>query len=158
MERSARMARPPFVSQVSFDASHPDALALYCSDGRFTEAVEELLRSLGHARLDTLTMPGGPGLFNLWIAGTGDSMAITGSAKFLIVAHQIKRVIVIAHEGCGYYRKHLGGRTPGDIRKQQEDDLRLAARTLEGSRSGLRVDAFYAAVREMHVAFEPVAR
>jgi hypothetical protein len=152
------MARAPFIADVAYDASHPDALALYCSDGRFTEAVEELLHSLGHARLDTLTMPGGPGLFNLWIAGTVDSTAVAGSAKFLIVAHQIKRVIVIAHEGCGYYRKHLGGRSTSDIKKQQEDDLRLAARTLESSRSGLRVDAYYARVADGHVAFDAIAR
>jgi len=152
------MARPPFVATVPYEASHPDAMALYCSDGRFTEAVEELLRSLGHARLDTLTMPGGPGLFNLWIAGTVDSTSAASSATFLIVAHQIKRVIVIAHEGCGYYRKHLTGRTPADIRKQQEDDLRLAARTLETSRSGLRVDAYYARVGGGRVSFEFVAR
>ncbi len=30
---------------------HPDELAVYCSDGRFTAAVESLLRELGHARL-----------------------------------------------------------------------------------------------------------
>jgi hypothetical protein len=152
------MARPPFVAKAPYDPTHPDALALYCSDGRFTEAVEELLHSLGHARLDTLTMAGGPGLFNLWIAGVGDSTSIAAGAKFLIEAHRIKRVILIAHEGCGYYRKHLAGRAPADIRHQQEDDLRLAARTLETARSGLRVDAFYAKVAEGHVAFEQLAR
>jgi carbonic anhydrase len=152
------MARTPFVAKAAYDPSHPDALALYCSDGRFTDSVEELLHSLGHARLDTLTMAGGPGLFNLWIAGIGDSTSIASGAKFLIEAHRIKRVILIAHEGCGYYKKHLPGRAPRDVRHQQEDDLRLAARTLETARSGLRVDAFYACIAEGHVAFDPVAR
>jgi hypothetical protein len=146
----------PFVATAVYEPSHPSALALYCSDGRFTESVEELLRSLGHARLDTLTMPGGPGLFNVWMSGMSDSTAIATGAKFLIEGHKIARVILVAHEGCGYYRKHLGGRSPADIREKQEDDLRLAARALQGIRSGLRVDRYYARVADHRVAFDVV--
>jgi hypothetical protein len=153
------MPSPAFVAKARYEASHPNALALYCSDGRFTESVEELLHSLGHARLDTLTMPGGPGLFNLWIAGMTDSAAIASGAKFLIEGHRIQRVILIAHEGCGYYRKHLPADLPPDeFRRRQEDDLRVAARALSTARSGVRVDAYYARVTAGHVAFDRVAR
>jgi hypothetical protein len=151
------MPRPAFSATARYDAAHPNALALYCSDGRFTEPVEELLHSLGHPRLDTLTMPGGPGLFNVWIAGMTDSTAIATSSKFLIEAHKIVRVIAIAHEGCGYYRKHLGQRPPAEMRKHQEDDLRVAARVLSGARSGLRVHGYYARVEQARVVFEHVA-
>jgi hypothetical protein len=51
-----------------YDRTHPAALAIYCSDGRFTRAVERLLKSLGHSRLDTMTLPGGPALLNPWPA------------------------------------------------------------------------------------------
>ena len=44
-----------FQGRTAFHEEHPTALAVYCSDGRFTESVEELLRALGHERLDTLT-------------------------------------------------------------------------------------------------------
>jgi hypothetical protein len=152
------MPRASFIAKTHYEAAHPSALALYCSDGRFTESVEELLHSLGHARLDTMTMAGGPGLFNLWIAGMTDSTAIASGARFLIEAHKIQRVILIAHEGCGFYKKHMGGRSPADTRHQQEDDLRLAARTLASTRSGLRVDAYYARIEEGHVAFDAVPR
>jgi len=53
-----------FVASERFRPSHPSALAVYCSDGRFTRAVEQLLESKGCARVDTLTMPGGPALFS----------------------------------------------------------------------------------------------
>jgi hypothetical protein len=152
------MPRTPFIASTPYEAAHPNALALYCSDGRFTHSVEELLRSLGHARLDTLTMPGGPGLFNLWIAGMNDSTAIAAAARFLIEGHRLQRVIVIAHDGCGYYRKHFPGHPPAEVRQRQEDDLRIASRALEHIRSGVRVDAFYARVVEGRVAFEPVGR
>jgi hypothetical protein len=35
------MSAPPFISQVPYEASHPHVLAVYCSDGRFTDAVED---------------------------------------------------------------------------------------------------------------------
>jgi hypothetical protein len=152
------MPRASFVAAVPYQPSHPSALALYCSDGRFTEAVEELFRSLGHERLDTLTMPGGPGLFNVWIAGMGDSTAITGGARFLIEAHAIKRVLLIAHEGCGFYRTHMAGRTAEQIKTQQLDDLQVATRALASARAGLRIDAYYAMVVGDRVSFTPLDR
>ncbi len=151
------MARASFVASTPYDAAHPSALAIYCSDGRFTESVEQLLHRLGHARLDTRTMPGGPGLFDVWVAGMTDSAAVATGSKFLIEGHRIQRVIVIAHEGCGYYRKHLGARPQAELRKKQEDDLRVAARALVGARPGLRVDGYYARVEGGRVTFDPVA-
>jgi hypothetical protein len=152
------MARPSFVASAPYDASHPGALAVYCSDGRFTDAVEELLHSLGHPRLDTLTVPGGPGLFNVWTAGMTDSTSIASATKFLVDAHKLRRVLLIAHEGCGYYRQHFAGRAAPEVEKVQWEDLRLAARAIEGVRSGLRVDAYYARVAGDRVSFETVPR
>lgn len=76
----------------SFEASYPDALAVYCSDGRFTAAVDELLEHLGHPRLDTLTIPGGPGLLNHKTSGYSDCDTFSRSAEFLIREHTITTV------------------------------------------------------------------
>ena len=59
---AAAMTDAILSTNAHYDAAYPDALAVYCSDGRFTRAVDELLAKLGHPRLDTLTIPGGPGL------------------------------------------------------------------------------------------------
>ena len=99
------MANPGvFTTTSGFDAEHPSTLALYCSDGRYTHPVEELLDHLGHARLDTLTLPGGPGLLSLTAAGFVELDATKRSASFLITGHRIRDVFLIAHAGCGYYR------------------------------------------------------
>jgi len=129
-------------------------MAIYCSDGRFTDAVEELLHGLGHARLDTMTLAGGPALFNAWLAGMSESMTVSASARFLIEAHAIRRVILIAHEGCGFYRKHFPGGKPDDVRKHQEEDLRRAAQTLKSM--PIVTMLFYATIAEGHVVFERV--
>jgi hypothetical protein len=79
-----REAPTSFVSAARYDASHPRALAVYCSDGRFTQAIEDLLRHLGHDRLDTLTLPGGPGLLNLWAGSLLEADQMERAARFLI--------------------------------------------------------------------------
>ncbi len=150
------MAAPPFLASSPFDASHPTALAIYCSDGRFTNAVEELLHALGHPRLDTLTMPGGPALFNAWLAGLSQSMAMVEGSRFLIEAHAIRRVILLAHEGCGFYRKHYAGLTPDQVRAHQETDLRTAASSLHAAHPSLEISLYCAAAHQGRVRFVTV--
>src|SRR6478736_99849 len=94
-------------STVPYDASHPDALAVYCSDGRFTHAVANLLEKLGYDRLDTLTIPGGPGLFEMGTSSLTDVDTVRKAANFLVVGHHIKHITLLAHEGCGYYKAQL---------------------------------------------------
>jgi hypothetical protein len=148
------MPSTTFRAQKAYEPRHPDAMAIYCSDGRFTDSVEELLHGLGHARLDTMTLPGGPALFNAWLAGMSESMTVSASARFLIEAHAIRRVILIAHEGCGFYKKHMPSAKPADVRKHQEDDLRLAAEALK--HMPVTIQLYVAVVDEGHVKFELV--
>jgi hypothetical protein len=127
-------------------------MAVYCSDGRFTDAVEELLHGLGHSRLDTMTLPGGPALFNPWLAGMSESITVSTGGRFLIEAHSIRRVILIAHEGCGFYRKHFPGMKASDVRKHQEDDLRRAASALKPM--PVTILLYMAVIEEGRVRFE----
>ena len=138
----------------AFDPDHPHALAFYCSDGRFTEPIEELLRSLGHARLDTMTMPGGPGLLNPLTASYGELDSVRKAAAFLIVGHAIKEVILIAHAGCGYYKKKMGHRNADEIVAAQLRDLDLAAKHLERTHTGLAVRCYFAKPVDGRVQFE----
>lgn len=148
------MSDAAFVSKASFERTHPQALAIYCSDGRFTNAVEELLAHLGHPRLDTLTLPGGGALLNAWSASVLDSDHTHRAAKFLIVGHDIRHVVLVAHAGCGYYRqRHPGER---DLRSLQVADLRAATSALLRSRGTLEVRSFYATPEGERVIFEPL--
>jgi len=151
------MKKECFVADATFERDHPDALAIYCSDGRFTEAVEQLLRHVGHPRLDTLTMPGGAALYNYLSAGFADHDALSRAATFLVRGHRIKRVVLLAHEGCGYYRARALGKTDEQIAKQQLADLRFAARLLKDGNSELDVRLFFAKPHMGRVIFESVA-
>lgn len=145
-----------FASTVPFDAAHPRALALYCSDGRFTEAVEELLRGLGHARLDTITLPGGPALLNLLNTGFADLETVTRSASFLIRSHAITHVFLLAHAGCGYYRSRRRGDSAEAIAEAQRADLAVASKVLAALHHDVEIRCWYATPVSGRVSFDPL--
>jgi hypothetical protein len=153
MDSVTHSAATQLVATTRFDAAHPDALAVYCSDGRFTDAVEELLRARGHPRLDTMTLPGGPALFEVTTADFTGLETVRGAAQFLVRGHAIKHVVLLAHEGCGYYRARRVGEDAERIAAQQVSDLRSAARWFRSSLPGVDVELFYARVGENRVAF-----
>ncbi|MCX5743192.1 MAG: hypothetical protein NT062_11930 [Proteobacteria bacterium] len=143
-----------FTSRTPFLAEHPQALAFYCSDGRFTNPVEELLHELGHARLDTLTMPGGAALLNGLTAKFGDLDAARRAASFLIEGHDIREVFLIAHEGCGYYRRRMAGKSAVEIEAAQANDLQVAAKLLVRAHPTITTHAYFARVIDAHVRFD----
>jgi len=147
-----------FTTKSTFRADHPPALALYCSDGRYTGPVEELLLHLGHERLDTLTLPGGPGLLSMSSAAFVELDATKRGASFLIAGHGIRDVFLIAHEGCGYYRSRNPRKDPAAIARIQREDLRAAAGTIETSHANVATHLYYARPHDGRVTFDPVAR
>ena len=144
-----------FAPKRPFDASHPDALAVYCSDGRFTDAVEDLLHHLGHARLDTLTLPGGAGLIEYTSAGLGAVETVRGSLSFLIQGHGTKHVVLIAHESCGYYKQRFPYESKEAMLRRQLLDLRAAERWIRASHAKVDVTQYYARTAEGGFVFEP---
>lgn len=137
-----------------FQPGHPDALAMYCSDGRFTDAIEELLRKLGHARLDTLTIPGGPALLDMTSSSLGALEVMRSAATFLIRSHGIRQVVLLGHEGCGYYKARLPYESAEAMRRRQLHDLAEAARWVRGAHEGVLVAAYFATPEGDRVRFD----
>jgi hypothetical protein len=137
-----------FRAKTHFHKKHPAALAMWCSDGRFTHAVEELLSSLGEEGLDTLTLPGGPALLDLTSAGMGALDVVREAASFLIKAHATRTVVLVAHAECGYYRNRYPYEGPEAMRRRQLADIRGAARWLTTNHTGLTVRCFFASIAE----------
>jgi hypothetical protein len=143
-------------TKTPFDKKHPDTLAVYCSDGRFNDAVEELVRSFGHQRLDELCMPGGPALLDLASASFSALEAMRAGAGLLVRAHGTKHVFLISHHGCGYYKDRYRLESPEEIVRQQHVDLRTAAAWLRGAHPGVAVKAYFAKPEAGAVAFYPI--
>jgi hypothetical protein len=145
-----------YQSTCNYEEKHPDALAVYCSDGRFTGAVEYLAHSLGISRFDTLTIPGGPGLLELTSGTSAAVETVRTAVGFLAVGHNIAHAVLIAHEGCGYYRNRFAYESPPAMLRRQLSDLNAAGRFVATTRAGIVVTKFYARVVAGHVLFEPV--
>lgn len=134
------------------------ALAVYCSDGRWGEAFDEFCHgSLALPRYDRFAVPGGPVWFTLRDASLLHAYdAARQHIHFLVEAHQLERVVLIAHYGCAFYADLLGldaeGCLPG-----QERDLRDAAGTFRGWFAGLQVEAYIAMREAERIWFREVA-
>ena len=128
----------------SYEETHPDVLAIYCSDGRFTRAVEELARQLGDSRVDAMCLPGGPGLFDIWSSSPLEARLMDDAAEFLVVGHRTRKVLLVAHEGCGFYLRRYTGLTPEARRARQEEDVLHAAVRLRERHAGVDVLTYFA--------------
>jgi hypothetical protein len=147
----------PFTSPLSFNSARVHAVAVYCSDGRFGEQVDDFLhRGLGLPRYDRLAVPGGAaclaGHFNTYREEDG----VKEQLRFLLAVHQVRRVVLIAHEGCAFYSERLHI-SPLQLESKQREDMVKAVRRVQGLGRELEVTAFFARLNGNTVCFEPAA-
>ena len=129
------------------ERAETEVLAIHCSDHRFQAGLREFLdERLGlHANYDGLVVPGGPQCLVEVNALPKFSWASRKWLRMLIQAHSLKRLVLIAHQDCGWYKwLEEWQPTRGPVRRKQEEDLRAASRAALQLVSGLTVDLFYA--------------
>lgn len=133
-----------------------DGLAIYCSDGRFGCHMDEFMgRTLGLSQYDRLVVPGGAARLAGHEHLEPEFPHLNNDVYFLIEAHDIKRVVLIAHQGCAFYTQALG--VAQELKEElQKRDLARAAADLLRLRPSLQVDAFFASMRSNRIAFEEV--
>lgn len=144
-----------YTSDVPFDVERIGAAAVYCSDGRYGDQMDEFLHdALGLPRYDRVAAPGGPACLAGHSVAIRDQGAMEKQLRFLITAHDLHRVVLIAHQDCGFY-KHLKlwGNT---VEEQQRADMAKVAQVVRGYGEGLMVEAYFARKVEGYVRFERV--
>lgn len=133
-----------FESSVPFCPERIGAAAVYCSDGRFGEQVDELLhRALELPRYDRLAVPGGAACLATHFSTYREEEGVMEQLRFLIQVHGLVRVVLIAHEDCAFYTERLRV-SPLQLESQQREDMRKAVVRVQALGSHLRVDAFFA--------------
>ena len=137
-----------------FDKQHPTALAFYCSDGRFTNGVAEMMKQQGHVRFDTVNLPGGAATLDMTSATMVEAEATRGAVSFLIKGHGIKTAYLIAHQGCGFY----GKRFPATGTERQVKDIQKAAIWLERNHPGLVVQLMLVSTDDGVLRFKQVPK
>lgn len=155
---AAPAAAPPapagtYESSLPYEEARIGAAAVYCSDGRVGEQMDEFLhRGLALPRYDRLACPGGPAALAGRLLAFWECQGVEHQLRFLAGAHGLRKVVLIAHQGCVYYSRRLGV-AAAELELQQRRDLDLAAAAV--TRLGLEALAFYARCNGERVRFEP---
>lgn len=145
-----------FTSTETWQQERVKALALYCSDGRWGDAFDEFChKRLLIPRYDRWAVPGGPA----WLIPRDHNkeffQAVHHQLEFLVRAHALERMVLIAHHGCAYYGDLLR-KESDDCLPTQMDDLRTGRANLQEWFPTLAVDCYLAMRRGPRLSFHQV--
>ena len=149
----------PFVYRSSFEFSDEriHAAAVYCSDGRFGAQFDDLMRNaLQLPRYDRLAIPGGAACLASHFSAYREEEGVAEQLRFLVDVHQLKRVVLVAHENCAFYTTRLRI-SPLQLETQQREDMRKAISRVRSIGNHLQIDTFFARLQPKGlVQFEAV--
>jgi hypothetical protein len=141
---SIREKSAVFGSSERFDENRVGAAAVYCSDGRYGDHFDDFLHNaLKLPRYDRLAVPGGAACLAGHFLSFREEEALIEQVRFLIKAHGIDRVVLIAHQDCAFYTERLHV-SPSEIESQQREDMAAAVRRIRSFASSVTVETFFA--------------
>jgi hypothetical protein len=149
-------SEPLFVSSHPFGEERIHAASIYCSDGRYGMQMDEFLQThLALPRYDRLAVPGGAACLSSSLSVFWESHSAEQQVDFLCRVHGLERIILIAHEGCAFYRDWL--KVPADkVMERQRADLVEARARIHRLRPACGVEAYLARRQGAEVRFDPV--
>lgn len=155
-ERPSPAPAGSYESPTPYEEHRIHAAAIYCSDGRVGEQMDEFLHlGLGLPRYDRVACPGGPVSLAGRLMALWESRGVPEQLRFLIRAHDLTRVILIAHEGCAYYEQRLS--LPASERESEQlEDLERAAWAVRRMEAELEIRGYFARRVAGRIRFEPV--
>ncbi len=145
-----------YQSSIRYEPSRIHAAAVYCSDGRVGEHFDDFLQNgLALPRYDRVCLPGGPACLAGYPQAHLEEQGILDELAFLVEVHKLRRIVLIAHQGCAFYSTRLELREARLELVQRADLVRAAA--MVHRVTGLdAVEGYFARLVEEKVTFEPV--
>jgi len=145
-----------YSSPLPYDSSRTHAAALYCSDGRVGEHCDDFIQNgLKLPRYDRLCLPGGPACVAGHPEAHLEEKGVVDELHFLVEVHKLKRVVLIAHQGCAFYGTRLSLTEPRLELVQKADLVRAAAFVHRVTGLGA-IDAYFARLVDGKMRFEHV--
>lgn len=145
-----------YESRLPYDPSRIHAAAIYCSDGRIGEHFDDFLHNgLNLPRYDRVALPGGPACLAGHPQAHLEEQGVVDELKFLVEVHGLKRIVLVAHQGCAFYATRLGLRDRRMELVQKADLVRAAAFVLRVT-SVPEIEAYFARFDEGRIRFEHV--
>jgi len=149
----------PFLSPLPFVHERIGAAAVYCSDGRYGEAMDEFLHDgLGLPHYDRVAIPGGAACLAGHLLAMRERGALDRQLKFLVESHGLCRLVLIAHQDCGFYKHnvHPSKLRQSPLEQLQFADLATVAKMLRDFHRDLQIDAYFARRLDEGIRFDPV--
>ncbi|MGD9790963.1 MAG: carbonic anhydrase [Phycisphaerales bacterium] len=146
----------PYTSSIKYEASRIHAAAIYCSDGRLGEHFDDFLQQgLNLPRYDRVCLPGGPACMAGHPQAHLEEEGVVDELHFLVEVHKLKRIVLIAHQGCAFYASRLELKEPRLELVQRADLVRAAA--FVHRVTGLdNIEAYFARLVDGNMSFERV--
>jgi hypothetical protein len=143
-------------SPIPYERARIHAAAIYCSDGRIGEHFDDFLQhGLGLPRYDRVALPGGPACLAGHSQAHLEEQGVIDELQFLVEVHGLKKIVLIAHEGCAFYATRLELKAPRLELVQRADLVRSAA--IVQRVTGLdAIEGYFARLVEGKIAFERV--
>ena len=143
-----------FESALPFNKGRIQAAAIYCSDGRFGEQIDDFLHNeLKLPRYDRVAVPGGPACLAGHFTAYRHEEGVIEFLKFLVDVHQISRVVLIAHQNCAFYLEYLKVHSI-DILERQRQDLAKAVSRVRSVAPHAKIDAYFARLSREKISFQ----
>lgn len=145
-----------YESRVRYEQARIHAAALYCSDGRVGEHFDDFLQNgLSLPRYDRVSLPGGPACLAGHKQAHLEEQGVVDELQFLVEVHKLRRVVLIAHQGCAFYATRLELNEPR-LELMQRADLVRAAAVVHRVTGLTAIDAYFARLDDDRVLFEQV--
>ncbi len=148
-----------YTSSLKYEPERIHAAAIYCSDGRVGAHFDDFLtHGLKLPRYDRVALPGGPASLAEHTESHIEVRCVVEELRFLVEAHELQRVVLIAHQECAFYsaRLHLA---EAELERQQRADLHKAAERVREITGISEVEAYFARIdgEPRRIVFDPVS-
>jgi len=136
------------------DTTPAEALVIHCSDPRFQTAFRRFVtEELGVKNYAPLVLGGSIHAFGEQTFLPKNFKVLWEQIKFVIKNRDIRRVIIINHEDCLWYRSMSGFYSRVKDPSKGRSDLGLTARHLLQDFAGITVESYWAALEGDTVTF-----
>ena len=138
-----------FISNIPWkEGRTTQTLVIHCSAYDFRPYFQEFITDgLKLTEYDVLAIPGGIQVLTLAYFLPKLESTVKKMISFLVEKHDLKRIILVGHHDCGWYKDFRFGPVHIDLAKRQLDDLKTVAKQLREVH-GLAIEAYYGDVTD----------
>jgi hypothetical protein len=141
-------AHPMYESRCEWRVERSPTLVIACADGRWRDHIEDFASNALKIdpAYDLLMVPGGAEPLALADLIPKDFNFLRRRLDMLVRAHGSRRIVIIAHENCGWYRERRIGPFTADLKGRQLADVRQARARMQEWFTGVAIETYYARV------------